>query len=484
MTTPAVAVLAAAICLGAYIAADVPVFVVLLACGMALISSGRRKPCDSSPQKMWERVACSQGVAVVAAVGLCVSALSAHAWRELDRRPPEKVDGVATVVRDPERLNGAVRADMSMAGRRYQLWARGASGNVLSRELVGEHIKVIGDVEPLAGKATPTLRRRHVAARVNAHAVIHVDDGNTIATSANALRVLVAKGAGSMNSVNSALYTGLVFGDDRQQSKRQREDFRAAGLSHLLAVSGQNVAFLLLVLQPATRRLGLGSRVAAHVFALIVFATVTRWEPSVVRAIVMASVVLFASLSGRKTSSWRTLLIAVGLSVLLDPFLVGSVGFLLSAGACCGMAAFGMPLARRIPGPGGLRNAVAFTLSAQIGVAPVQLAVFGPMPGVAVLANLCAEPLAAFVMMWGMTAGLLAGIAGGAFAHLIHFPTSLALSLLGWIAAKSAHSPIGNWNIVCAVVAAGAFFILPVRHQPTETEIPSRDGTLATRISR
>ena len=58
---------------------------------------------------------------------------------------------------------------------------------------------------------------------------------------ANSLRRTIESGARSLARDERALFTGLVYGDDRAQSPLTADDFDAAGLTHLLAVSGQNV---------------------------------------------------------------------------------------------------------------------------------------------------------------------------------------------------------------------------------------------------
>ena len=86
-----------------------------------------------------------------------------------------------------------------------------------------------------------------------------------------------------------ALYAGFVLGDDRGQPVEITDDFRASGLSHLLVVSGQNVAFVLALVSPLLRRLRLGWRLVAGLALLLLFGVLTRWEPSVLRAEAMAA---------------------------------------------------------------------------------------------------------------------------------------------------------------------------------------------------
>ena len=85
-----------------------------------------------------------------------------------------------------------------------------------------------------------------------------------------------------------------MLGDTRAIPGELVDDFRASGLSHLLAVSGANVAFALAVAEPVLRRRSLATRFAGGLAVLAVFGTMTRWEPSVLRACVMAGLVMLA----------------------------------------------------------------------------------------------------------------------------------------------------------------------------------------------
>jgi competence protein ComEC len=154
----------------------------------------------------------------------------------------------------------------------------------------------------------------------------------------------------------------------------------------------------------------------------------------------------------------RIVALAVTALVLVDPLLVHSVGFQLSVGASVGLVVLAAPLAVRLPGPRWLAEPMAVTVAAQIGVAPVLLATFGGMPAVTVFANLLAVPVAAPLTAWGMTAGLVAGVVGGAPAALLHVPTNAMVAWISWVATTCARLPIGLLG--AAQLAAVAALIL------------------------
>lgn len=397
-------------------------------------------------------VALRRPAAVVVALGILASFLAARAWDGM--HPPEArtLHGAATLVRDPETVRGAVRAEVRLGGRHYDAWARGTDAAALASRLAGDRVDVAGRV---GGGAVPGhLRVRHVVARLDLERVARIDGGSPLARAANAVRRTLVRGTSGMGREQRSLFTGLVIGDDREQPLEVADDFRGAGLTHLLAVSGQNVAFVLAAAGPLLRRLGWRARVAATLAVLVLFATITRYEPSVLRATVMAGLVCVAAAVGRPGPALRVLALAVTALVLADPFLVRSVGFGLSVGASLGI----LLLARRVndvlPGPDWLTTPIGVIVAAQLGVAPIALVVFGRLPVASLPANLLAEPVAGLVMIWGASAGLLAGWCPPVVADALHGPTGVMLWWVAAVARRGADAQLGGLDAVGLLAVA------------------------------
>lgn len=262
---------------------------------------------------------------------------------------------------------------------------------------------------------------------------------------ANGLRRLVLSGTDWLPATPAALTTGLLVGDDRNLPLRVATDFRKAGLSHLLAVSGANVALVLALARPLLWRLGLAGRFAGGLAVVVLFAAMARFEPSVLRASAMAALGLLAGYLGRPASGRRLLALAVMGLVLADPFLVHSLGFRLSAAASAGILVLARPLAARIPGPAAVSAALSVTAAAQIAVAPVALPAFGTLPLVALPANLLAAPAAAALTLWGFGSGLAGGLASPllpAAAAGLAVPSGILAGYLAAIADLGARWPV------------------------------------------
>ena len=371
------------------------------------------------------------GVAVLAAAFLTTSALAAHARAGLDDVRRGTVTGWITVRSDPQRYGAGVSAEVVLEGRHYVARAYGGRARRLESHLAGERVLVTGEISALSPVQRARWEVRHVVGNLSIETEYDRDPGSGLARASNRVRGLLTSGAGSLPLVERSLFLGLVMGDDRAQPPEVVATMRAAGLSHLSAVSGQNVAFVLVMLGPLLRRLRPRPRWVATVLVVLWFGAITRWEPSVLRASAMAVLGATTFWRGWTASSVRLVGLGVTGLLLLDPFLVRSVGWWMSVGATLGLALFARPLERRLPGPSWLTGPLSVSLAAHAGVAPVTAMVFGTAPALGPLTNLLAVPVAGLVMVWGIPAGLLAGVVPVA-GPLVHLPS---LAATRWIAA-------------------------------------------------
>lgn len=331
--------------------------------------------------------------------------LSARAWLRGKARPPPMEPG------QPVLGSGS-----------FQILRSGVSGfedHLIGRGMVG--IVTVTEVHTLGPPANPALRLANAARRALRRGAQHV-----------------------LPNREAGLFLGLSVGDTDRLEPEVEEDFRATGLGHLLAVSGANVAMFLVPVLALVSFFGgrLVTRFAVGLTAVGFFALLTRWEPSVLRASVMASLALLGVLAGRPRSTGALLGGAVLLLLVADPGLARSLGFQLSVAATAGIAAFASPLASRLgwlPRPLGL--ALAATLGAQIAVTPILLLTFGIVPGVTLLANILAFPAVPLALSAGLLASgasLLWQPLGVALGKVAVFP----LAYLAGLADRLAQTPV------------------------------------------
>jgi competence protein ComEC len=425
------------------------------------------------------------------ALALLALALTQRSLAGLTPLPDRAVRGEITLVTDPVPTpSGSVRAEARWRERRVALVAHQAAASTLATRLAGERIVVVGDVGP-PSEYDRRMLHRHLAGRLQVTAVVGWRPGHGLTRVANGLRRTLERGAASLPDRERSLLMGLTLGDDRAQPPDLVASFRAAGLTHLTAVSGQNIAFVLVLAAPALRRVSFGPRLVLTLGLLAGFALLTRAEPSVLRATAMAMVVAFGAAVGRPVSALRALGLGVTAVLLCDPLLVTSLGFQLSVLATLAIVVGATPLSRRLPGPRWLALPLAVTVAAQLGVAPLLITSFGPVNLVSLPANLLAVPAAGPLMVWGLTAGLVAGVAGEPFATLLHLPSRLLLTWIEGVATAAGRVPIGTvglwqWALLMAAAAALVASVRTPRQdaRPADAEPDVTIGHVAGRRER
>jgi competence protein ComEC len=243
------------------------------------------------------------------------------------------------------------------------------------------------------------------------------------ALSAASLRVLGDRAGG--------LLPGLVVGDTRAMDPVLTEDFRRAGLAHLTAVSGANVAIVLTGVLAPLRRRALDPRLQATVaaLALVGFVLLARPSASVVRAAAMGAVTLLALATGRSRAAVPALAAAVTVLLLVDPGLARDPGFALSVAATGAIVLLAPGWSRRLRRrgcPPALADAVAVAAAAGLATAPLVAGLSGMVSPVSFPANLLAAPAVAPATVLGLLAAPCAVLVpplGDALVWLAGWPT-------------------------------------------------------------
>ncbi|WP_166426759.1 ComEC/Rec2 family competence protein [Labedella populi] len=213
----------------------------------------------------------------------------------------------------------------------------------------------------------------------------------------------------------AALLPGLAVGDTSLVDDALDERMTAASLSHLTAVSGANCALVVGAVFGALALLGAPrwGRVVAALLALAGFVALVTPEPSVVRAAVMAAIVLLGIAVGRPSAGVPVLGIAVVGILVSDPWLSRSFGFALSAAATAGLLLLARPLGRALTRvlPAPVAVALALPLAAQLACQPIIVLIDPAVPVWGVPANMLAAPAAPIATVLGMIACLLLPVA-------------------------------------------------------------------------
>jgi len=235
----------------------------------------------------------------------------------------------------------------------------------------------------------------------------------------------------------SSLLGGLLLGAKRALSLEWQDVLRKAGVIHIIVLSGYNITIVAQFLMKIFGFLKPRWRLSIGVLSIVGFAIMTGGSATVVRASIMALLVLFADLIRRDYSVTRALLLAGLLMVLVNPkILVFDLSFQLSFLATVGLI-YVSPIIEKhlqfIPDRFGIRTVVTATLATQIFVLPFLLYSMGNFSSVALIVNLLVLPLIPITMFFGFLTGLvglISSVLAMPFAYvsywLLHYQLSIS----------------------------------------------------------
>ncbi len=233
----------------------------------------------------------------------------------------------------------------------------------------------------------------------------------------------------------AGLAAGILIGLRDLVDRDLAAAFTTAGVSHVVAISGWNIAIVAAAVAAFAGRLGRRRRSVVTVVAIVAYVVFAGASASVVRAGLMAGVVLLARESGRAGQAATALGWTVTLLLLADPGLVLDAGLQLSALATAGLIVWATPLTGALDRlgrghlPAWLTENLGVSLAAQAATLPLILASFGRLSIIAPAVNLVVVPLVAPAM----AAGLLALLAGSLVAVGMPWILGAVLAAPAWV---------------------------------------------------
>ena len=236
----------------------------------------------------------------------------------------------------------------------------------------------------------------------------------------------------------AALLSGIIFGERRGISDQDSELFQITGVSHILAVSGANVAFVLLLAWGGGLLLRLPEKLnlAITAIAVIAYGVVTGLAPSVLRAVIMALVGLLAYGWGQKRDIYSSLMLAAGIMLFYAPQYLQDPGFQLSFLATWGLVYLTPAVEKRLGWLPHWRTPVAAALAAELATLPLVAYYFNLVSVVGIIANLLIAATVGVMMTIGLVAAPMVFIfKTGATALFLAegFIARLVLLLLAWL---------------------------------------------------
>ncbi len=251
-----------------------------------------------------------------------------------------------------------------------------------------------------------------------------------------------------MPSQIAYLSYSILFGDSSYLSDFTNESFKISGVAHIVAVSGMNVVIIVSLLLFLMRFIKSRKLLKFLIitFILIAYCYMCDFTPSVVRATIMALVVLSAKFIGRQGDILSSLGLSCIIICIIWPLSIFDVGFLMSFASVLGIVMFfggiNYLLNKKCKIPNFLSSSIAVTVSAQIGIYPIMASYFNSFSLYSIPANIVIVPIfsLAYVLLF---ATVIISLILPFLSFLLFLP-SVVMSFVNWFPSVFVNLPFAN----------------------------------------
>lgn len=266
----------------------------------------------------------------------------------------------------------------------------------------------------------------------------------------------------------SGILIGMTIGADKYLEKWIKDSFTQSGISHILIVSGSNIAFLIMFMLFFLKYMRIRRfwRMSLIGGVIVFYGSIVGWDVSVVRASIMGILSYFIAEYGARASSIATLAFAGLILTIYSPLSpVYDAGFWLSFGATIGILIFHAPLKslwEKTRFPQSIFPFISVSIGASLGSLPILIYHFGTIPVGSIVINI----LIAAVLGWILFTSIIfvpisyiSPLLGYYFWYIIYIPTKYII-MLSDIFRYSTTITIGeNWRVIITLVLLGGYSV-------------------------
>lgn len=247
---------------------------------------------------------------------------------------------------------------------------------------------------------------------------------------------------------------GMLIGDTALISEDIEESFQKSGITHLLAVSGSNVAYIILATKTVFQKL-IGRNFANYVtiFMVILFVLISGASPSVVRAGIMANILILSEILSRAPDTYSTVATTAIFILLYNPFIICDIGFLLSFGGTLGILFLNQKITETMKNKFPKISETSFgkivfeslsvTLAAQLFLLPVMWYFFNQISIVSILTNLLVGPFTGIITILGLIVYFI-GLISTSIAQVLSYSIYVLISFIIFISQLCSEIPYGT----------------------------------------
>ena len=295
---------------------------------------------------------------------------------------------------------------------------------------------------------------------VNSIKVIGKNKVNIVSSLVNKLSEIIKKNLQRLlpNDV-SGLMIGILIGDVSNISDEITNNFKECNLSHMLAVSGSHISYLMIGLNLVLNKnlFGIKNCKIITIVVIIIFMMITNMTPSVVRAGICSIIYVTSSIFYRKHDTFTSIAVALLYTLIENPFSIYNIGMQLSYAGTISIIIFYQEILKKIDRKEekniikkikkNVIESILLTISANILIIPLTIYNFNTISLNFVLANVLASPIMAITTVIGLFTSIISLIIFP-ISRMLSFPLKILLKILLFITEKISKIPFSNITVI------------------------------------
>lgn len=333
-------------------------------------------------------------------------------YEKLYKEIPKNIKTEATVVSEAKETEYYYSYDIKIKNKKFILYVKKSNPQRLKYgmqiSLEGEYIEPTGTRNFKGFNYKEYLKTKKIFGSIKASDIRIVKENNVniILKISNIVRNKIIETAENiLPEETSGFLTGILIGEKNNISEIITENFSKSSLSHILAISGTHINYIILGITFILTKVKSPKKIKyiITITILVIFMFITQFSPSVVRACIMSIIVLFSKLVYRKPD-FLTSISASMLIILIDnPFAIKDIGLQLSYLGTIGIVFLSSPINKFLEKYVNEKIAkmLAVTISAQIMVLPITIVNFNTVSTVFIISNIIAVPLVGVIILLG-----------------------------------------------------------------------------------
>jgi len=379
-------------------------------------------------------------------------------YEKIYKEIPKNIKTLATIVSESKETEYYYSYEIKIQNKKFIMYVKKNYPIKLSYgmsiSLEAEYIKPQGERNYKGFNYKEYLKTKKIygSFKANEISVIKENDISILLQHSNKIRNKIIETANNMLPERTrGLLVAMLIGETQGISDELSESFSKSSLSHIVAISGSHISYIIIALSFLLTKSRIPKRGVYNItiIALILFMFITRFSPSIVRACIMGIIMLFSKVVYRKLDILNSISVSLIIILIDNPFAIKDIGLQLSYFGTLGIIYLNNPISKFLEKY--MNNKIAeilsVTLSAQIAVLPIIAINFNVISTIFLISNLIAVPLSGIIILLGYV-NVFIGIIFLRLGKIVAVFLHSLVQILIWTAEITAKIPYASIIII------------------------------------